>query len=101
MYFHTHTATHITHISELAKAGSLELQQRIQDATSDRESTLEQAQKMADQLEGAEREKGDLQEALVAAQNQVEELQDQLDELSRRWGAELYNYSRQGRAHGN
>ena len=56
---------------------------------------------MADQLEGAEREKGDLQEALVAAQNQVEELQDQLDELSRRWGAELYNYSRQGRAHGN
>ena len=41
---------------------------------------------MADQLEGAERERGELQEALVATQNQVEELQDQLDELSRRWG---------------
>ena len=78
---HTHTHTH----SELTKAGNLESQQRIQDAASDRESALEQAQEMADKLERAEKERGELQEALVSAQNQVDDLQYQLDELSKRW----------------
>ena len=76
-----HTHTH----SELTKAGNIESQQRIQDAASDRESALEQAQEMADKLERAEKERGELQEALVSAQNQVDDLQYQLDELSKRW----------------
>ena len=40
---------------------------------------------MADKLEKAERERGELQEALVSAQNQVDDLQYQLDDLSKRW----------------
>ena len=40
---------------------------------------------MADKLERAEKERGELQEALVSAQNQVDDLQYQLDELSKRW----------------
>ena len=43
---------------------------------------------MADKLEKAERERGDLQEALVSAQNQVDDLQYQLDDLSKRWAGQ-------------
>ena len=64
---------------------SNELQQRIENSSSERDSTLQEAQEIADRLDSAEREKDQLQLALELAQNQIDELQFQLDELSKRW----------------
>lgn len=70
--------------SELAGVGGRELEQKIEDLSGERDSTLQQAQELSDRLDLAEREKDQLQLALENAQNQNDELQFQLDELGQR-----------------
>ena len=70
--------------SEVARASSTELQQKISDVASERDSTLQQAQAMSECLDNAEKERDQLQLVLEASQNQVEELQFQLEEISSR-----------------
>ena len=48
----------------------------------ERDSTLQQAQEMSEQLDSAEKERDQLQLALESYQNQIEELQFQLEEIS-------------------
>ena len=70
--------------SEVARASSTELQQKISDVASERDSTLQQAQVMSERLDNAEKERDQLQLVLEASQNQIEELQFQLEEISSR-----------------
>ena len=70
--------------SEVARASSTELQQKIGDVASERDSTLQHAQVMSERLDNAEKERDQLQLLLEESQNQVEELQFQLEEISSR-----------------
>lgn len=70
--------------SELARASSTELQQKVNDVASERDSTLQQAQEMSERLDAAEKERDQLQLELESSQNQIEELQFQLEEISSR-----------------
>ena len=70
--------------SELAWASGTELQQRMDSVTEDRDSTLQQAQELADQLLAAEQKRDELQGSLASAQGQVNELQVQLHDLNKR-----------------
>lgn len=66
----------------MARASSTELQQKINDVIIERDSTLQQAQEMSEQLDNAEKECDQLQIAFESSQNQVEELQFQLEEVT-------------------
>lgn len=68
---------------ELAWASGTELQQRMDSVTEDRDSTLQQAQELADQLLAAEQKRDELQGSLASAQGQVNELQVQLHDLNK------------------
>ena len=68
--------------SEVARASSTELKQKINDMVTERDSTLQQAQEMSEQLDNAEKERDQLQIAFESSQNQVEELQFQLEEIT-------------------
>ena len=70
--------------SEVARASSTELLQKVDDVATERDSTLQQAQEMSERLDNAEKERDQLQIELESSQNQMEELQFQLEELSSR-----------------
>ena len=70
--------------SELSRAGAVEVEQRVSSIASERDSTLQEAQALADRLEKSESERDRLQLDLETAQIQIEELQFQLDDLSTR-----------------
>ena len=66
----------------MARASSTELQQKISDVVTERDSTLQQAQEMSERLDNTEKERDQLQMAFESSQNQVEELQFQLEEIT-------------------
>lgn len=70
--------------SEVARASSTEVQQKINDMITERDSTLQQAQEMSERLDNAENERDQLQIAFESSQNQVEELQFQVEEVTSR-----------------
>ena len=68
----------------MARASSTELQQKVSDVLTERDSTLQQAQEMSERLDNTEKERDQLQIAFESSQNQVEELQFQLEEVTSR-----------------
>ena len=66
----------------MARASSTELQQKVSDVLIERDSTLQQAQEMSERLDNTEKERDQLQIAFESSQNQVEELQFQLEEVT-------------------
>lgn len=70
--------------SEVARANNTELQQKINDLVTERDSTLQQAQEMSERLDNTEKERDQLQIAFESSQNQVEELQFHCEEISSR-----------------
>ena len=56
----------------------------MSEATNERDSTLQEAQDLADRLEKLQGERDDLKLVLENAQVQIDELQFQLDELNTR-----------------
>lgn len=70
--------------SQLAQDTCLELRGRLDNAVEERETTMQQAQELSDQLEKANKDREQLQENLVTSTGQVDELQTQLDELMAR-----------------
>ena len=70
--------------SELSRADLTDHQQRLDNATHERDSALQQAQDMADKLDVVQIERDQLQQELESAQNQADELQFQFEELNSR-----------------
>ena len=58
----------------------------MEEIASERDSTLQHAQELSNQLDKAATERDQLQLSLEATQIQVDELQFQLDELSQTYG---------------
>ena len=52
----------------------------------ERDSALNKAQEMADRLVEAERDRDSLQEVVVKANREIEKLQDELEDISKRYG---------------
>lgn len=75
--------------SELAQGSSAELRQRLDAAVEDRETTMQQAQQLADKLETTEAENRELTEQLNSQSGHADMLQQQLDELLARYVAVL------------
>ena len=69
-------------ISELAEAHSMELRRRLDKAGQDRDLALQEAQELSDKLEGEVKEKEELSGKLASMQNQLDDLQYQLEEVS-------------------
>jgi hypothetical protein len=57
----------------------------VSEAASERDSTLQEAQDLADRLEKLQSERDQLKLVLESSQVQVDELQFQLDEINTRW----------------
>ena len=70
--------------SELAGASGSEMRHRIDHATSERDSALQQAQDLVDRLDQTETERDHLQLTLEAAQGEVDELNYQIEDLRAR-----------------
>ena len=70
--------------SELAGASGSDMRQRIDHACSERDSTLQQAQELADRLDQTETERDHLQLTLEATQGEVDELHYQMEDLRAR-----------------
>lgn len=62
----------------------MEVERRVSDAAIERDSTLQEAQDLADRLENIQSERDSLKLVLENAQVQIDELQFQLDELNTR-----------------
>ena len=60
----------------------MQLRRRLDQAGEDRDLALQQAQELSDKLEAEIREKEELERKLVSTQNQVDDLQYQLEEVS-------------------
>ncbi len=71
-------------LSELARVNVRELEQNLEEVSTERDSTLQQAQEFSDRLDSSESERDQLQLALENSQNLSDELQFQLDEISKR-----------------
>lgn len=69
---------------ELSQAKAMEVEHHASTATSERDTTLQEAQNLADRLEKVQTERDGLKLDLETAQVQVDELQFQLDELNSR-----------------
>lgn len=72
-------------LSELAGSSGSEMRQRINHASSERDSALQQAQELADRLDLAERDRDHLQLTLEASQAEVDELTYQMEDLRARY----------------
>ena len=73
-----------TSCSELAEATCSELRERLDHANEERDSALQQAQRLSDKLEKKLKEVDNLGESLTKAQNFIQELQYQLEEVTKR-----------------
>lgn len=70
---------------EFTQANVTKIEHHASTATSERDSTLQEAQELADRLEKVQTERDGLKLDLETAQVQVDELQFQLDELNTRY----------------
>ncbi len=71
--------------SELANATSSELRERLNRATEELDSALLQAQILSDKYNKKENQVEELQETIIGAQNQIQTLEEQLEEVSLRF----------------
>ncbi len=71
--------------SELANATSSELRERLNRATEELDSALLQAQILSDKYNKKDNQVEELQETIIGAQNQIQTLEEQLEEVSLRF----------------
>ena len=78
---------------ELAKAGEMEVQGRLDEVVRERDSTLSRAQEMSDRLMDVERERDSLQEIVVRSSGEISRLQDEQEDITRRWGDHIHTHA--------
>ena len=78
---------------ELAKAGEMEVQGRLDEVVRERDSTLSRAQEMSDRLMDVERERDSLQEIVVRSSGEISRLQDEQEDITRRWGDHIHTHT--------
>ena len=70
--------------SELAKAASSQLQERLNRAVEERDTALSQTQTLSDKLTKARGQMEEMNNDAIRAHNQIQTLEEQLDDVTRR-----------------
>ena len=70
--------------SDLAEATCRELRERLDRANEERDSALQQAQNLSDRLSRKETQVEELRDNAVKAHNQIQTLEEQLEDVTRR-----------------
>ncbi len=70
--------------SELAKAASSQLQERLNRAVEERDTSLSQTQTLSDKLTRARGQMEEMNNDAIRAHNQIQTLEEQLDDVTRR-----------------